>query len=118
MKRRLQAGGQIGTYIKVAGAGPAAEPFDGSADRKVGSQARDVERQGPGRLIHVQDHSCTDPVRFFNHRRHILDVSAAEQHDRERDQHGALIDGVEQTIEVRPDRVVGRHILDLGAVPP
>ena len=99
---------EVGPDVEIPGARPAAQPLHRSADRELGAEPGNVERHGSRRLVDVEDHVRADLLRLLDHRPRVLDVRTAEQHERERDEHRLLVDGVEQPFEIRPHRVVRR----------
>ena len=51
---RGRAGGHLGASVQVAGAGAAEQPLDRAADHQVDPEGLHVDRDGPGRLVGVE----------------------------------------------------------------
>ena len=102
--------------VEIPCARPAAQPLDRSADGEIGLERRDVERHRAGRLIDVENDVRSDAMRLLDDGPCVLDTRAPEENERERHEHGPLVDGIEQAVEVVPDRVVRCHVHNLGTV--
>ena len=70
----------------------------------------------PKRLKRVEDNVGPDFVRFVDDGFGVIDIGAAENHMRNRDEQGALVDGVEQALGGNGNAVVRLHHVNLRAV--
>ncbi len=111
---RRQARRHLRLGVQVAGARPAEQPLDRAADHQVDVEGAHVQRDGPGRLVGVQQHQGADLVGAGDHRGRVQQRRGAERHVGDGDQRGLLVDRLQQPVQVDGE-VAGGDGVDLGA---
>src|ERR1700682_1459970 len=78
-ERGTQLGAQIFAHIEITHARAAAQPLEYAADREVGAQCPNVDRNRAGSLEDIEDYMSADAVRALDNRPRVDDVGTAEQ---------------------------------------
>ena len=106
----------------AAGSIGSALPFAAAA-KLAFSEAPVVTLMGDGtlgfHLSSLRDEGklhVADMMRPLDDRTHVLKTAAAEEHERNRHKYGVLVYGLHQPVDRRTNGILGRHVLDLGAI--
>ena len=91
-ERGAQPLGEVGPDVEPARAGAAAEPFDAAADGEVDAEAGDVERDGAGRLVGVQDDMRARLARTCRDGSDVLNLARSEEDMADGNEQRALVD--------------------------
>ena len=113
---RLQLFPQIRTHIQIGDARASAQPLQNAAAGKVDIQRLHIDRNGAQRLKSIEHDVRADFVGLLDDGLRILNVRAAEDHVRYRDQQSLFVDRVQQALDGNRDSVVGLNHVHAGAV--
>ena len=108
-ERRTRRFQEIGACVEERVARPAAQPLQAAARREIDLERVDVERNDPRRLIRVEDRHGAHFVRARDDCRGVHDERRSEQHVRERDDRGGIVDGVEHAFGPHGQVALRRH---------
>src|SRR6266702_823624 len=117
-ERRSQLRAQVFADVEISYARAAAQPFQRTANGKIGAQFSHLKRNGSGGLKGIENHVRPDAVRPLNDRASVNNIRAAEKHLRNWDEQRGFVDGREQLVQINTNVVQSRNNFDAGAVAP
>ncbi len=106
-KTRADGGEPIGARVEKRVAWPSAQPFEAPAGGKVHAERGDIDGDDARRLVEIEDDWCADAPGALDNRRGVEDERRSEQHVRDGDKCGAIVDGLGDAHRVRAAVVVG-----------
>src|ERR1700677_1084874 len=114
-KLRLQFLAKVRPNIKVSDTRAPAEPLEHASAGEVSVERLDIDRNGSERLKRIEDDMSSNFVRLLDDGFGIVDVGAAKNDMRDRNNQSLLIDSIQQALGRNRDAIVCFDHMNLRA---